>query len=210
VRKRIGFEVEAGAHEALVKRFLREISTASDLAAVARVDADMRADLEAIPIDKPANPLRVGIVGELYVLMEPFANMDVERYLAKRGIEVHRFCTLTGIIDRAIEGYPHIQRMLDSTGDYLKYDPGAEGAYSVYYALKLMDDGFDGIVHVKPFGCMPEVTAMSALQRIARDRTYPILFMSYDVQTSGTGVMTRLEAFGDMLVMRRREETVNA
>ena len=50
-----------------------------------------------------------------------------------------------------------------------------------------MDEGFDGMVHVKPFGCMPEVTAMSALQRISRERTFPILFMSYDVQTSEHG-----------------------
>ena len=126
-----------------------------------------------------------------------------------RGVEVHRFCNVTGIIDRAIEGYPHIQRMLDTTEPYLRFDPGAEGAFSVYHTLRLIDEGFDGMIHVKPFGCMPEVTAMSALQRISRERTFPVLFMSYDVQTSTTGVLTRLEAFCDMLAMRRREP-VNA
>ena len=205
VRKNIGFEVEAGAHEALFDSFLRALSDAADKRAVEQVEREVLAAFKAIPIDKPERPLRVAIVGELYVLMEPFSNMDVERYLGSRGVEVHRFCNVTGIIDRAIEGYPHIQRMLDTTEPYLSYDPGAEGAYSVYYTLKLMDEGFDGVVHVKPFGCMPEVTAMAALQRISRERTFPILFMSYDVQTSGTGVITRLEAFCDMLSMRRKE-----
>jgi predicted nucleotide-binding protein (sugar kinase/HSP70/actin superfamily) len=209
VRKNVGFEVTEGAHQRLFDVFLVALSDASDKTSVEELEQRTKAALATIAIDKPEHPLRVAIVGELYVLMEPFSNMDVERYLAQRGVEVHRFCNVTGIIDRAIEGYPHIQRMLDTTDPYLAYDPGAEGAYSVYYTLKLMDEGFDGVVHVKPFGCMPEVTAMSALQRISRERTYPILSLSYDVQTSGTGVLTRLEAFCDMLSMRRKEP-VNA
>ena len=181
VRKNVGFEIEPKAFEKAFDAFLIALSDAADKAAVERLEAETIAALGQIPIDKPENPMRVAIVGELYVLMEPFSNMDVERYLGTRGVEVHRFCNVTGIIDRA------------------------EGAYSVYYTLKLMDEGFDGVIHVKPFGCMPEVTAMSALQRISRDRTYPILSMSYDVQTSSTGVVTRLEAFCDMLSMRRKE-----
>jgi benzoyl-CoA reductase/2-hydroxyglutaryl-CoA dehydratase subunit BcrC/BadD/HgdB len=51
---------------------------------------------------------------------------------------------------------------------------------------------------------MPEVNAMSALQRISRERSFPVLFMSYDAQTSETGVLTRVEAFCDMIEMRRK------
>jgi predicted nucleotide-binding protein (sugar kinase/HSP70/actin superfamily) len=205
VRKNSGFELDPGAHDAEFARFLRELAEAREEAAVARLRDRTQDAFERIRIDKPEHPLRVAVVGELYVLMEPFSNMEVERFLAGRGVEVHRFCNVTGILERTMEGYPHIQRMLNETGDYLTYDPGAEGSYSVYYTLKLMDEGFDGVVHVKPFGCMPEVTAMAALQRISRERTFPVLFMSYDVQTSSTGVMTRLEAFCDMLAMRRKE-----
>jgi predicted nucleotide-binding protein (sugar kinase/HSP70/actin superfamily) len=209
MRKNLGFEVQAGAHDEVYKTFLGALTDAPDNDAVEEIEREAREAFGAIAIDKPENPLRVAVVGELYVLMEPFSNMDVERQLAARGVEVHRFCNVTGIIDSAIAGYPHVQRMLETTEPYLEYNPGAEGAYSVYYTLKLMDEGFDGVIHVKPFGCMPEVTAMSALQRISRERTFPILFMSYDVQTSGTGVLTRLEAFCDMLTMRRKE-AINA
>jgi benzoyl-CoA reductase/2-hydroxyglutaryl-CoA dehydratase subunit BcrC/BadD/HgdB len=50
---------------------------------------------------------------------------------------------------------------------------------------------------------MPEVSAMSALQRISRETSFPILFLSFDAQTSETGVLTRLEAFCDMLQLRK-------
>ncbi|HSK46385.1 MAG TPA: hypothetical protein VLA05_00100 [Coriobacteriia bacterium] len=45
---------------------------------------------------------------------------------------------------------------------------------------------------------------MSALQRISREHAFPVLFMSYDAQSSETGVLTRVEAFCDMIEMRRR------
>jgi len=50
---------------------------------------------------------------------------------------------------------------------------------------------------------------MGVLQRVSRERSFPILFMSYDAQTSEAGVLTRLEAFCDVLTMRR-QETVHA
>ncbi len=69
---------------------------------------------------------------------------------------------------------------------------------------KLRKDGFDGVLHLKPFGCMPEVNAMAALQRLSREHTFPVLFISFDAQTSETGLATRLDAFCDMLRMRKR------
>lgn len=41
------------------------------------------------------------------------------------------------------------------------------------------------------------------LQRISRDTGVPILYLSYDSQTSDTGLDTRLEAFYDMLAMKK-------
>jgi predicted nucleotide-binding protein (sugar kinase/HSP70/actin superfamily) len=205
VRKQIGFEIQPGSHEQLLVRFRGQIAEANTLEDVRHLHDAAVSELEALPIERPENPLRVGIVGELYVLMEPFSNMQVERELAKRGVEIHRFITVSELIDHAVGGRANLDARVAAAAPYLTYHVGADGTDSVAKTLELMNDGFDGIVHLKPFGCMPEVTAMSALQRISRDHTFPILFMSYDAQTSETGVLTRIEAFCDMLSMRRKE-----
>ena len=44
---------------------------------------------------------------------------------------------------------------------------------------------------------------MPVLQRISSDYHIPILYLSYDSQTSDTGLDTRLEAFYDMTAMRK-------
>jgi predicted nucleotide-binding protein (sugar kinase/HSP70/actin superfamily) len=152
VRKRVGFEVVEGSYESLLSRFLGEIERAETAEQVAEVRARTLEAADAIAFDKPDDCLRVGVVGELYVLMEPFSNMNVERYLARRGVEVHRHCTVTGLIDAAIEGRSNLDRMLAKTAPYVRHHLGAEGTESVFLTLKLMEEGFDGIVHLKPFG----------------------------------------------------------
>ena len=63
----------------------------------------------------------------------------------------------------------------------------------------------DGIVHLKSSGCTPEVDCMPVLQRISRDTGVPVLYLSYDSQTSDTGLDTRLEAFYDMIAMKKEK-----
>jgi hypothetical protein len=163
------------------------------------------ATLAELPTDRPEDALKVGVVGELYVLMEPFSNFFVERELAKRGVEVHRFISVSGMLSHAGSKYDaHMSELLEDADPYLKYHVGAHGTESVAKTHKLMKEGFDGVLHLKPFGCMPEVNAMAALQRLSREHTFPVLFFSYDAQTSETGVQTRLEAFCDMLRMAKK------
>ncbi|MCX6808495.1 MAG: hypothetical protein NTW50_02405 [Candidatus Berkelbacteria bacterium] len=206
IRLNIGFEVNPGEYEKLFKKFLKDLVEARKISLVRRLGREYREKFGAIPIDKPKNPLRVGLVGELYVVMEPFSNFDIEKKLGKRGIEVHRFVTISNIINDFFLGQRPIKHWLRDAKPYLKYHIGAHGSESVAVAHKLAKDGFDGLIHVKPFGCMPEVNAMTALHRVSRDYKFPIIYFSFDSQTSETGINTRLEAFYDMLVMKRKKK----
>jgi predicted nucleotide-binding protein (sugar kinase/HSP70/actin superfamily) len=60
------------------------------------------------------------------------------------------------------------------------------------------------VIHVKPFACMPEISAMPMLYRISQDYQFPILYFSFDTLTSETGIKTRLEAFYDMIIMKEQ------
>lgn len=211
IRKRSGFETERGSFDAVHERFLRDLRTTESIAQAEELSRDTIAQLEALPIERPDDMLRVGIVGELYVLMEPFSNFYVERELAKRGVEVHRFVTVSEMISHSgMGGDANLRNLIELASPYATHHLGAHGTESVAMAHKLIKDGFDGVLHLKPFGCMPEVNAMTALQRMSREYTFPILFLSYDAQTSQTGVQTRLEAFCDMLRMRKRGHATTA
>jgi predicted nucleotide-binding protein (sugar kinase/HSP70/actin superfamily) len=83
---------------------------------------------------------------------------------------------------------------------YLARDVGGDGWESVgekvYHAGHL-----DGLVHLAPFTCMPEIIAQNIMPSIKED--IPVLTLLVDEQTAKPGMLTRLEAFVDLLKRRR-------
>jgi predicted nucleotide-binding protein (sugar kinase/HSP70/actin superfamily) len=205
LRRQIGFAQSPARLEELYRDFLAELSRTKDIEQVKNVQRYFLKEMRAEPVKKPRHPLRVAVVGELYLLMEPFANFFLERELARFGVEVFRYVTVTSMIHDAFSLGRHVREHLAAAQPYLRYHIGAHATESVARTLNAIRAGFDGVIHVKPFACMPEVSAMSALQRIAREHRFPIVYLSFDTQTSETGLRTRLEAFCDMLFMKRQE-----
>jgi len=203
IRQNSAFETTPGAMRDIEARFLHELDGVKSRKVVDDLLGDTMALLRAVPLERPERPLRVVVVGELYVVMEPFSNYRVESALARNGVEVHRPLDLTTLIRHSIKHKSHIKEMRELAAPYVTYHIGAEGTESVAKILEAMKDGYDGAVHLKPFGCMPEVNAMSILQRISKEHTFPILFVSCDAQAAETGLQTRVEAFTDMLRARK-------
>jgi len=201
IRENIGFEVVENSFESLHREFLEALKTVDSMESLGRVHREYEGRFREIPINKPENCMKIGIVGELYSLMEPFSNFFIEKEMAKNNMSVSRFITVSFLL---FEKPRTEERILKEAGEYLKYPIGADGTDSVAVSRRLAQSGYDGVIHIKPFGCTPEVNAMPMLQNISRDYKMPILYFSFDSQTSETGVKTRLEAFNDMLVMKKK------
>lgn len=198
IRKNIGFEIVPGSFDACHQDFLaemRQVRSRKELRAAYR--KHMRA-FAAIRVNKPRYPLRVGIIGEYYTIMEPFSNHFMEKELARMGIIVDRWMN----ISNSLLHYPE-EEILQRTSRYVKYNMGATSMSTISKALEFARRGYDGIIHVKSFGCTPEMDAITVLQNISADYRIPILYFSFDSQTSETGIRTRLEAFYDMITMRK-------
>lgn len=202
IRENVGFEVYEKCFDRLHNEFLDRLKTVKSFNTLNNVYNEYLNKFKAIELKKPDNMLKVGIVGELYTIMEPFCNFFIEKELAKNHILVTRHITVTFLL---FEKFRQRKTILKNAGKYLKYELGADGTDSVSDSRMLAEKGYDGIIHVKPFGCTPEVNAMPMLQNIGKDYKIPILYFSFDSQTSETGIKTRLEAFHDMIVMRKEK-----
>lgn len=203
IRENIGFELKRNSFENLHRVFLEELSEVNTFGELNCIHLKYNDKFKSLEVDKPDDCLKVGVVGELYMLMEPFSNFFIEKELAENNIQVSRYITVTYLLFQKARLQ---KKILKSAGKYLKYTIGADGTDSVERSKALAEKGYDGIIHLKPFGCMPEVNAMPMLQNISRDYKIPVLYFSFDSQTSETGVKTRLEAFYDMLIMRKEKQ----
>jgi predicted nucleotide-binding protein (sugar kinase/HSP70/actin superfamily) len=91
----------------------------------------------------------------------------------------------------------------------LRESPGGEALNTVGEARTFIKNGVDGIIHIFPFTCMPENIALEALQKMSDDYSIPILSLSIDEHTSKIGLMTRLEAYIDILKRVKTQRTVS-
>lgn len=198
IRKNVGFEIKAGTFERMHKRFLNELRKVRTVKSLNSTMQKYMRIFKSIPVNKPKRPLRVGIIGEYYTIMEPFSNHFIEKELATMGIVVDRWMNITNsVFNKSKEdAKEHIAK-------YAKYNMGATCMMTIDVALSFAKKKYDGIIHVKSFGCTPETDAIPVLQNISADYKIPILFFSFDSQTSETGIKTRLEAFYDMILMRK-------
>ena len=180
-----GFDASGGDYRRAYQDFLTAMYTARSRADVEAGFRAARSAMRSVPLDKPKRPLRVGVAGEFYTAMDAFSNLDLEQKLADMGVEVHRWMNVK------------IQ-------DLCQYEMGPTATANIWWARECAERKFDGLVHVKSAGCTPEIDVMPVLQAISRDYKIPVLYLTYDVQTSDVGLQTRLEAFYDMIEMRKK------
>ena len=202
IRKNIGFETTKGSFEKLQKEMLEEFSKTTGFFSLRRLYKKYRRAFRSLKVCKPDHPLKVGVIGELYTLMEPFANYDIEKQLASFGIEVTRFTNVHYLL---FEKGKAVKKMLKKENGYAKYRMGADALDNVMRAKWLCQNQYDGIIHIKSSFCTPEIGAMPLINRVCKDYHVPVIFFSFDANTSVVGMQTRLEAFYDMIEMRRNK-----
>lgn len=205
IRLNVGFEVKKGEMEKILKLSLKEMEDLKGIFGLQILKLKYIKKLKSVHTSKPKDRIQVGVIGDLYTQMEPFANFDIEKKLGKKGVEVHRFVKITGLFNELFTKFFIVKKWVRNARPYLKYHIGARSTDSVAVAYELARRGFDGLIHIKPSGCMPEINAIAALHKISKEHKIPIVYFSFDTQTSETGINTRLEAFYDMLIMKRKK-----
>ena len=200
-------ERDTGATSRLVAQAFTDIDKANTVREVKDVTKDNLEKMKNIPQDLERQPLKVGVIGEIYVVLEPFVNLDVVETLGHMGVYVDRSIFLTDwtientILDAfRVEGEMNIK---EAARPYLPELIGGHGQNSIGETVLYAKRGFDGVIQLAPFTCIPEIVAKSIVPKVSEDHNMPVLTLMLDEQTGKAGISTRLEAFVDLLAMRR-------
>ncbi len=143
-----------GSANRVYARSLEALGKADSYSGLNRMKREFTEEFESLPRRPGYEPLVVGIVGEFYVLIEPFSNLDMENELGKLGVEVRRHITTSEWIRQNIL-FPMVH--LDAAAEihraawpYLKRHIDGDGRESVgEKALHARD--WDGLIHAGPF-----------------------------------------------------------
>ncbi len=158
-----------------------------------------------IEIDRNKYVPKIYLTGEFFVLLDPFANMGIEKELGYMGVEVHRQIMLSDWINNALKPKfiykkeSHRERSKRYAKTFLNRAIGGESLESIGDTVFAAKNNIDGVVHIGPFNCNPEIVSQNILPKISMSENIPVISIMMDEFTTKTGLITRLEAFVDLL-----------
>jgi len=153
------------------------------------------------------HPLRIGIVGEIYTILEDSINFDIVRKLQKIGVHVDVSIKLSDFIRKEFKLDYFRKRAEKKEARQLLREPiGGHGFCSIYNTAWYGKHGFDGVIHLLPLSCMPESTIECLTDQLAEKYNIPIYRFPIDENNFEAGFNTRLETFVSMLKRKKRNE----
>jgi len=204
-------EAKPGQADAFFQRALQQLDAASSRRQVNKIVCEIKNEFATIPHCRELPLLRVGIVGEIYTVLETLVNLNIERRLGALGVEVARNLFISRWInDNLFKGIlPLPAHHPEKTAPpFLNHFVGGHGWETVGDTVTFAREGLDGVIHLAPLTCMPEIVAHSIMPAVQQALGIPVMTVYLDEQTGEAGLQTRLEAFFDMLKWRKEKKVV--
>lgn len=191
-------EKEKGKTNKILRWALDKIDRVKEEEEFSRIRKEILKKISEIEIDENKKLPRVGIIGEIYTVCDDAINFGIEEKLAREEVEVHREMNLTYHLKKGVFPWKEwwIQKKIMP---YLKSTVGGHGRDAIYEMLNFAKEGFNGVIQLLPFGCMPETTVRPILEKIHQKTGIPFLSLSLDEQVAETGIQTRIEAFSEVV-----------
>ena len=149
-------------------------------------------------VSKPieiVKPLSVVIMAHGYNLFDERISIKKKKKLENMGVKAY-----TGLNVGKQDAIASIQELGEI--QYWANELDLTGA-AAYYMIK---NKVDGIIALSAFGCGPDSLMVDEIQYHATERNIPMIHLTIDEHTGEAGFVTRVEAFVDMLIRRKRKK----
>ena len=207
-------EIHQGNAEKAFNKALKIVDEEDSFWKLRKAKKKAFAEMDKVKIDKNKEVLNVDITGEIFLVCDPFSNQNIEKELGAMGVQVRKSLTVSSFLKDAIipkmfrKGETHLQRANRLAKPYLMRDIGGDALECVSDVAYANERGIDGIIHISPFTCMPEIMSQNIFPAMRENCEIPILPLIMDEQTGKAGYLTRLEAFVDLMKRRKRKKNL--
>ncbi|MGI6330215.1 MAG: CoA protein activase [Zhaonellaceae bacterium] len=188
--------------EKIYTETIGELERAEDYKRIKIIASNAIKKMKQLP-QRHVSPIRIGLVGEVFTVLEPFSNLYIEKKLGKMGVEVTRSIYLSQWInEHLLGGLLNLKRLANYSElakPFLNHFVGGHGRETVGGVVDFAKQGFDGVIQIGPLTCMPEIVAQSILPSVSEAYGIPVMTIYLDEQSGEAGLVTRLEAFVDMI-----------
>lgn len=136
-------------------------------------------------------PISLAILGYPYAVHDPFLSVNLVKRLESLKVNI---LTMEMISSK------DLKRQAKELPKNLFWHYSNQVVRAGYFYLS---HGVDGIIHVTAFGCGPDAMVDKLLELEAKKHQVPFMSLTIDEHSGEAGVLTRLEAFTDMIRLGR-------
>lgn len=146
----------------------------------------------------PAGDVTVAVIGHEYNVHDKFVNLELVDHLRGLGAFVLTAERVPEEVSEAVSD-ASLRKPL-----YWSYEKHIMGA--AYYLARRGE--VDGVIILTAFGCGPDSLVTEIMVRDLERMEVPVLFLTFDEHSGEAGILTRVEAFVDLLLRRKRASVV--
>lgn len=145
-------------------------------------------------VNQNTDRLKIALVGHSYLTHESYANLNLLRKLREK-VDVELVQSIN---------QEEIETQLSGLRKKIFWSHSKQifGAGNKF----AMDQNIDGIIYLTCFGCGTDSMIQELVSRKAREQHKPYMMVTLDEHSGEAGLVTRLEAFLDMVERRRVHE----
>lgn len=207
-------EIKSGEAEKHFNKSLKYVLEVNNIKELREAKKQALLEIAKTKIDKDRDILHVDLTGEIFVVLDYFSNQNIERELGKMGVQTRRSLTVGSFLKDAIipkifrKGETHLERAFRMAQPWLMRDIGGDALECISDVAWASEKGKDGLIHISPFTCMPEIMSQNIFPNMRENCNIPVLCLIMDEQTGKAGYITRLEAFVDLMRRRKRKAVI--
>lgn len=146
----------------------------------------------------------IGIIGEIFSCCDEIVNYHLEKKIKKFGANPYNTVTISDFLNYnflpIINKKDKYKKKAES---YFNGEVGGHIVENVSNLLELIDNGADGVIHVLPLSCAPEVIGEPVINQICKESEMSLLRIPIDENFAEANLETRLETFCEVIRMRK-------
>lgn len=150
--------------------------------------------------DKP----NIGMIGEIYSVNDEIINYGFEEKVRRYGANPYNTVTLSSFLSHNLFGL-NKNKFKKQAESYFNGKAGGHIVENVASLLDLIDRKVNGITHILPLSCSPEILGECVINKICQDNKIPLLRIPVDENNSEANLSTRLETFIELIKVKNEK-----
>ena len=139
-------------------KWLKTIDKTDSIVDLYMLSDKLYADFKKYPQIDMKTVLKIAVIGDIYTINEPYINNAIFERLCDLGVYGEKGISLNAFAGISIGINTEDIRLNAKVRVYLRHNVGAFSQETIKSAIKYAEEGYDGLIHIYPFSCMPEIT----------------------------------------------------